>query len=220
MIAALLLVSRWWCRGRSCSSRSASDLRFFRGSWATGKARPAEVDPVALASLKLADHLSLVWRRPAEPLPVSLWVAWYDPQVYGASVHSPLACLPGAGWRVETLGTHSLPAHRPGAEALRVNRAIIALGEERQLVYYWFAQRGRELTNEYLLKWYIFQDSLLMQRSDGALIRMTTPLPDLADTAAADARLDCSRAGHHAGARDLCAWCRRTDPRSPILNKP
>jgi exosortase D (VPLPA-CTERM-specific) len=186
------------------------------GDW---EARPAEVDPVALASLNLADHLSLVWQRPANPLPVSLWVAWYDRQVYGASVHSPLACLPGAGWRVETLGTRSIPPQRPGADAQRVNRAIIALGDERQLVYYWFAQRGRELTSEYLLKWYILQDSLLMQRSDGALIRITTPLPDLADTAAADERLG---ALVQAITPVLGPYVPGAEAnlRSPILNKP
>jgi exosortase D (VPLPA-CTERM-specific) len=188
LIVALLLLSLLVSRPE-LEIPERQRFAFFPRQLGDWEARPAEVDPVALASLKLADHLSLVWQRPAEPLPVSLWVAWYDQQVYGASVHSPLACLPGAGWRVESLGTHSLPAHRPGAEALHVNRAIIALGDQRQLVYYWFAQRGRVLTNEYLLKWYIFEDSLLMQRSDGALIRITTPLPDLADTAAADARL-------------------------------
>lgn len=166
-------------------------LRFFSfpRQIADWQGRVAEVDPVALASLKLSDHLSLFYQRPADQLPVSLWVAWYDTQIYGVSVHSPLACLPGAGWRVEGLTTYSVPAVHPGGGPLRVKRAIITLGTQRQLVYYWFPQRGRELTSEYLLKWYLFQDGLLMQRSDGALIRLTTPLPDLADVAAADERL-------------------------------
>jgi EpsI family protein len=130
-----------------------------------------------------------------------------------------MACLPGAGWRVETLGSHSIPPHRPGADALRINRAIIALGNERQLVYYWFAQRGRVLTSEYLLKWYIFQDSLLMQRSDGGLVRLTTPLPDRATTAEADARL---AALMQLLRPVLDAYVPGADApmRSPILNKP
>lgn len=153
------------------------------------QARTAHVDPAALASLQLADHLALFYQQPADPVPVSLWVAWYDRQVHGVSIHSPMACLPGAGWRVETLGLHEVPGRSATDAPLRVNRAIITLGTQRQLVYYWFSQRGRALTSEYLLKWYLFQDGLLMQRSDGALIRLTTELADLADTAAADARL-------------------------------
>jgi EpsI family protein len=43
-----------------------------------------------------------------------------------------------------------------------------------QLVYYWFQQRGRKLANEYLMKWYLFKDALLLNRTDGALVRLTT----------------------------------------------
>jgi EpsI family protein len=68
----------------------------------------------------------------------------------------------------------------PGVEAagqpLRVNRAIIALGSERALVYYWFQQRGRIITNEYLAKWFLFWDSLTRNRSDGALVRLVVPM--------------------------------------------
>jgi EpsI family protein len=188
LIAALLLLSLLVSRPE-LQVPERQRFAFFPRQLGDWQGRSMDVDPVALASLKLADHLSLIWQRPTDPLPVSLWVAWYDTQVYGASIHSPMACLPGAGWRVETVQRYRLPDAGGASAGLAVNRAILALGNRRQLVYYWFAQRGRELTSEYLLKWYIFQDGLLMQRSDGALIRITTPLPDLADTAAADARL-------------------------------
>jgi len=39
-------------------------------------------------------------------------------------------------------------------------------------VYYWFQQRGRVLTNEYLVKWYLFWDALTRNRTDGALVRL------------------------------------------------
>jgi len=72
---------------------------------------------------------------------------------------------------------------------LRVNRAVIQQGVSRQLVYYWFQQRGRDLTNEYLVKWYLFADALARNRTDGALVRLITPLAENEDLAAADARL-------------------------------
>ena len=65
-------------------------------------------------------------------------------------------------------------ASRADGQPLPVNRVIIGLGDDRQLVYYWFAQRGRMLTNEYLVKWYIFWDALTRNRTDGALVRLTT----------------------------------------------
>jgi EpsI family protein len=60
---------------------------------------------------------------------------------------------------------------------LRVNRTIIEFGDQRQLVYYWFQQRGRVITNEFAVKWYIFLDSLTRHRTDGALVRLIVPLP-------------------------------------------
>ncbi len=67
-------------------------------------------------------------------------------------------------------------ASRSKADRLRVNRVLIQLGNQKQLVYYWFQQRGRVVTNEYLVKWYMFWDSLTRNRTDGALVRLTVPL--------------------------------------------
>ena len=70
-----------------------------------------------------------------------------------------------------------------------VNRAVISKGEQSQLVYYWFEQRGRVVANEYAVKWWLFVDSLLRNRSDGALVRVTTTLGPGEPAAAADARM-------------------------------
>ncbi len=72
---------------------------------------------------------------------------------------------------------------------LRVNRAVIQMGEQRQLVYYWFQQRGRDITNEYAVKWFLLWDSLRINRTDGALVRLVTPLRTGESVAAADSRL-------------------------------
>ena len=66
---------------------------------------------------------------------------------------------------------------------------MIQKGESRQLVYYWFQQRGRDLWSEYLVKWFIFWDALTRNRTDGALVRLTTALAPGEDLAEADERL-------------------------------
>ncbi len=76
-----------------------------------------------------------------------------------------------------------------GGAQVNVNRAIIEYGTERQLVYYWFQQRGRVITNEYLVKWYLFWDSLTRSRTDGALVRLITRMPDSDLDGAADREL-------------------------------
>jgi EpsI family protein len=61
--------------------------------------------------------------------------------------------------------------------ALTRHRAVIGLGSERRIVYYWFQQRGRVITSEYLVKWYLLWDSIGRNRTDGALVRVTVPVP-------------------------------------------
>jgi EpsI family protein len=72
---------------------------------------------------------------------------------------------------------------------LRVNRTLITLGDRRQLVYYWFQQRGRVITNEFAVKWYLFHDGVTRHRTDGALVRLITEVPLGASEADADRRL-------------------------------
>ncbi|MEJ1746588.1 EpsI family protein, partial [Escherichia coli] len=85
---------------------------------------------------------------------VELYVAYYDSQRKGASVHSPKACLPGGGWQMDEFGQHTVADAGPDGAPLQVNRALISKGDTRALVYYWFMQRGRYLTSEYLVKWF------------------------------------------------------------------
>ena len=70
-----------------------------------------------------------------------------------------------------------------------LNRAVIQKGDSKQLVYYWFQQRGRTITNEYLVKWYLFYDALTMNRTDGSLIRLVTSVGDTEAIEKADQRL-------------------------------
>ncbi len=139
-------------------------------------------------SLQVDDYLIANYARKTDRQPVNFYVAFYDSQRKGQSVHSPDSCIPGDGWEIVGLRTETVADVRGPGRPLAVNRVVIAKGGERHLVYYWFPQRGRELTNEYLVKWYIFWDALTRNRTDGALVRFVTPIEGN-DVAAADARL-------------------------------
>ncbi len=139
--------------------------------------------------LKLNDYLLSNYYRPGDSATVGLYIAYYDSQRKGASIHSPKACLPGGGWTMESFDEYAVKGVGPEGQDLMVNRSVIALGEERQVVYYWFEQRGRNLTNEYLVKWFMFWDALTINRTDGALVRLTLPVRDVADIDKADEQL-------------------------------
>jgi exosortase D (VPLPA-CTERM-specific) len=120
---------------------------------------------------------------------VNVYVSWYNSQRKGEAVHSPRSCLPGGGWQMRDFGQRELPGVFAGSQPLRVNRTLIELGNQRQLVYYWFQQRGRIITNEFAVKWYLFWDALTKHRTDGAMVRLITPLPASSSEADADRHL-------------------------------
>lgn len=165
--------------------RSLVDFPGRLGAW---DGRKDALEPVYLRALKLNDYLLTDFTRAAEPA-VNLYVAWYDSQRAGQSVHSPRSCVPGGGWRINEFTQVTLADAGSSAGALRVNRALISYGDQRQLVYYWFQQRGRVITSEYLVKWYLLHDALTHNRTDGALVRLTTPVAPGEPVRSADARL-------------------------------
>ncbi len=121
--------------------------------------------------------------------PVNFYVAYYGAQEAGAAAHSPRSCIPGGGWKITDLQPRVLSDILIGDDPLRVNRLTIQRGDERQLVYYWFEQRGRIITSEYAVKWYLFWDALTRNRTDGALIRLTTAVQPWEDWTEGDERL-------------------------------
>lgn len=113
---------------------------------------------------------------------VNFYAAYYESQRKGVSPHSPRVCIPGGGWQIADIT-------RTQVGDLPVNRILIKKEDNTQLVYYWFQQRGRQFANEYLMKWYLFKDALLLNRTDGALVRITTAVAPTENIVDADNRL-------------------------------
>jgi exosortase D (VPLPA-CTERM-specific) len=139
-------------------------------------------------ALKLDDYLLANYAQDTGG-PINLYIAYYNSQRKGEAVHSPRSCLPGGGWQLRDFDQRTLGNVSIDGRPLRVNRTLIELGNQRQLVYYWFQQRGRVITNEFVVKWYLFWDALTRHRTDGALVRLIIALPPTSSEAEADRRL-------------------------------
>ena len=150
------------------------------------KGRSSKLETIYLDALKLTDYALIDYAK-ADGQVVNFYSAYYDSQRKGQSAHSPKSCLPGGGWVMEQFGQQAVDGVSVGGNPLRINRVVIAQGQSRQLVYYWFQQRGRTITNEYMVKWFVFWDGLTKNRSDGALVRLVTPVREGEDVAKADA---------------------------------
>lgn len=158
---------------------SFADFPLQLDSW---QGRRSPLESVYLDQLKLDDYLLADFNR-VSALPVNVWIAYYDSQRKGQSVHSPKSCLPGGGWEFTSFGAHEVST--PNG-TMTVNRAVIAHGPDRQLMYYWFQQRGRVVTDEFRVKWLIFRDAVTRNRTDGALVRLIAPIPPQSSEAEAD----------------------------------
>jgi len=142
-----------------------------------------------LAQLKLTDYVIINYFKPGETQAINFYSAYYQTQRKDAAVHSPRSCIPGDGWQIVQYDERTFPDLQIDGVPLMVNRAIIEKGENRQLVYFWFQQRGRLLTNEYLVKWYLFYDAITLNRTDGALVRLVTNLDKNEDPELVERRL-------------------------------
>jgi len=143
------------------------------------------MEEVYVKALKFDDYAMVEYRDP-KGRAVSFYTAYYGSQSKGEAVHSPASCLPGNGWVFKESGDRSFPGE--GGE-LRVNRAYMEKEGARNLTYYWFPKSGRNLTSLYQLKLYTFWDALTRGRTDGALVRVITPVYESEQVADADARL-------------------------------
>ena len=134
----------------------------------------APIDQEQLDILGKGDFLSRVYTEGGRSRPVGLFIAYFASQRTGATMHSPRNCLPGSGWSFES--SQYVTIKDVGGNPHRVGEYIIANGNNRQFVIYWYQAHGRSIANEYQAKVYLVSDAIRMNRTDGALVRVITPV--------------------------------------------
>jgi EpsI family protein len=122
------------------------------------------------ASLAQSSPLS----RPAAEPPISLFIGYFATQRTGQTMHSPQHCLPGAGWTFDSQKYVDLKD--VNGKNYKVGEYLISNGETKQFVIYWYQAHGRSVPNEYLAKLYMVTDAIRTNRTDGALVRVITPV--------------------------------------------
>ncbi len=154
----------------------------------TWKGTDVALDQDVLDKLGPGDFLLRVYQDQEKPqLYFDLFIAYFRSQRAGDTIHSPQNCLPGAGWIPieQSRITIAAPGHAP----FPANRFIIAKGEARQLVLYWYWAHDRGVASDYWAKYYLVADAIRMNRSDGSLVRLKTPIYPGETADAAEQRL-------------------------------
>lgn len=112
---------------------------------------------------------------------VLLYVGYYASQRTGDTIHSPKNCLPGSGWDPIRSGYETISI--PGGRPIVVNEYMIQRDQDKDLVFYWYQGRGRVIASEYWGKFWMIADAIARNRTDGALVRLITPISDSEENA-------------------------------------
>jgi EpsI family protein len=188
IVAAGVLVNAWAYLGEAHVDRKP--LKNFPeqlGDWR--KSKPDQViDDETMKVLRASDYLLRDYRG-SDGQVANFYVGYYASQREGASYHSPLNCLPGAGWTLNNPDTVTISL--PDGNSFVANKYVIQNGDYKNLMIYWYQGRGRTVASEYWGKVYTVVDSVRLRRSDGAMVRVTVPL-DNSETAALEKAKDLS----------------------------
>lgn len=165
-------------------------LNAYPMSYAGWTGHQSQLDRGMLQLLTPTDYIIADFNNAQAKAPINFYIAYYAEQELLSSAHSPSTCLPGSGWEIESatnkdisLGTQTNP------QPHTLSRLLLRQGSAKQIIYYWFDQRGRTITNQFAAKWYLLVDGLASGRSDGALVRFATAVSPSETEAEADQRL-------------------------------
>jgi EpsI family protein len=186
LLAGTALILR--ARGDADLIPASDPLSQFPRAIAGWTGTDSPIDQETLDVLGAGDFLSRVYTGNSRALPIGLFIGYFPTQRTGVTIHSPRNCLPGAGWAFESSRYVDLNDAR--GKAHRVGEYIVANGDDRQFVIYWYQAHGRSVASEYLAKIYMVADAMRMNRTDGALVRVFTPIGTGEGVPAARARAE------------------------------
>ena len=120
------------------------------------------------ASLQATAYLSRTYRR--GPSTMNLFIAFYEQERAGESMHSPKYCLAGGGW--EMVDSGMVPVPFDGGTAHGNNYLLYKAGEHARILY-WYQGRRRVVADEYFTKMYLVWDALRHGETSGSIVRIT-----------------------------------------------
>jgi EpsI family protein len=145
-----------------------ADLPARLGEWHA--VQDAQLDKETLAELRADDYVSRTYV--SQGVAADLFVGFWASQQQGDTIHSPMNCLPGAGWQPLSKERTKIDA---GGTLIDANRYVVQKGLDKRLVLYWYQGHGRTIASEYWSKFYLVADALRLHRSDAALVRVIMP---------------------------------------------
>lgn len=175
LIGALLLVGvlGWSLRFRPPLAVDAAPLAGLPAQIGAWRSQEHTLDEAVEAELRADLNLQRVYTGPGAA-PIWLYIGYYGTDRGGRPEHTPRGCYPGAGWRIERTRVLAVSPER----GLRANEYVLERDGERRLVLFWYrSHRSTGLLGGLDQSLDRIVGRLGHGRADGALIRISTPMP-------------------------------------------
>ena len=152
--------------------RPLHELSYLVGTW---QGQEQIIPERLVQAVGVSDYVNRIYFSRGEA-PVQLYVGYYASQKSGDTIHSPKNCLPGTGWDPIYAGYTTILL--AGGRQIVVNDYVIQQDQNQEQVLYWYQGRGRVNASEYAGKFWMVADAISRNRTDGALVRLITPMND------------------------------------------
>ncbi|MHB8422746.1 MAG: exosortase C-terminal domain/associated protein EpsI [Leptospirales bacterium] len=173
MVVALIGMSHYHSQGKIPRHLSLDHFPLHIGDWTGSR---IQLDQKTKTILNADSYASIIFTgQPGQP-GIFFFSVYYDHQTPEKNIHSPENCLPGSGWAILSSKTISLPLRGNGLPPVEVKYNVIQKELDKQLVLYWYQERGNFFANEYMGRFYLIRDALRLHRTDGALVRVSMPI--------------------------------------------
>ena len=172
LVAATALLHSLSHGERIAPHRPLREFPLVLGNW---QGADSPIMPRIVKAASVDDYLNRVYTN-GSGAPVAFYVGYYESQQTGDWVHSPKNCLPGTGWEAMKAGRVIIDV--PGRSPIQVNQYLVKKGLDELVVLYWYQGRGRVIASEYLGKVWLVADAITRNRTDVALVRISTPTGD------------------------------------------
>lgn len=153
------------------------------GDWrCTGR---ETLDDATINNLMVTDYIACNFVNPEKAASTHLYIGYHERQTRdrdsgkATAIHPPEHCLPGSGWDVIDSKVVPVSLERNGVDGGvqgEAKRFVIAKGNQRALVYFWYHSRGRVIAQSHHKILYMFLDRAREGRTDGSLVRFTIPI--------------------------------------------
>ncbi|WP_272010719.1 VPLPA-CTERM-specific exosortase XrtD [Roseovarius sp. ZX-A-9] len=141
-------------------------------------------------SLAADDYIALQFGRAPGTPTLDFFSAWYKDLSADGVQHTPEICLPGAGWEIAEVERVDISGDLGLETPFNINRIIVQKNEERMIVYYWFTHMGKTMPRNTSAKISVLTRGLMAGRTDGAILRLISPIKKGQPNAEAEAEAE------------------------------